>query len=164
MLAEVGYEGITIEAVAQRAGVSKNAIYRRWPDKLAMVLDTLEGLAPAKDHGVDTGDIRADMTTMLRGMADALCGIDGRLAVALASDMTRHPELAEAFNSRLVTPRRKELEDRVRRAVEAGQLPAGSDVELLTAIGPALMQNRIIFDGTPPDHDYVDRIIRQFWS
>jgi AcrR family transcriptional regulator len=141
MLAEVGYEGITIEAVAQRAGVSKNAIYRRWPDKLAMVLDTLEGLAPAKDHGVD-----------------------GRLAVALASDMTRHPELAEAFNSRLVTPRRRELEDRVRRAVEAGQLPAGSDVELLTAIGPALMQNRIIFDGTPPDHDYVDRIIRQFWS
>jgi AcrR family transcriptional regulator len=164
MLAEVGYEGITIEAVAQRAGVSKNAIYRRWPDKLAMVLDTLEGLAPAKDHGVDTGDIRADMATMLRGMADALCGIDGRLAVALASDMTRHPELAEAFNSRLVTPRRRELEDRVRRAVEAGQLPAGSDVELLTAIGPALMQNRIIFDGTPPDHDYVDRIIRQFWS
>ena len=50
MLAEVGYEGITIEAVAHAAGVSKNAIYRRWPDKVSMVLDTLEHLAPDEDH------------------------------------------------------------------------------------------------------------------
>ena len=156
MLAEVGYEGITIEAVAHAAGVSKNAIYRRWPDKVSMVLDTLEHLAPAKDHGVDTGDIRADMATMLRAMAEALRGVDGRLATALASDITRHPELAEAFRARLVEPRREELEARVRRAVEAGQLPADSDVELLTGIGPALLYHRMLFDGVAPDDDYVD--------
>jgi AcrR family transcriptional regulator len=164
MLAEVGYEGITIEAVAQAAGVSKNAIYRRWPDKVSMVLDTLEQLAPAKDHSVDTGDIRADMATMLRAMAEALRGIDGRLATSLASDITRHPELAEAFRARLVEPRREELEARVRRAVEAGQLPANSDVELLTGIGPALLYHRMLFDGVAPDDDYVTRIVEQFWS
>jgi len=164
MLAEVGYEGITIEAVAQSAGVSKNAIYRRWPDKVAMVLDALASLAPEEDHSVDTGDIRADMATMLRSMADALQGVDGRLAMALASDITRHPELADAFRAQLVEPRREELRDRVRRAVAAGQLPPDSDVELLTEIGPALLYHRLLFDGGPPDDDYVERIIRQFWS
>ena len=150
MLAEIGYDGVTIEAVAQTAGVSKNAIYRRWPDKVSMVLDTLEQLAPAKDHSVDTGDIRADMATMLRAMAEALRGVDGRLATALASDITRHPELAEAFRARLVEPRREELEARVRRAVEAGQLPPDSDVELLTGIGPALCTTACSSTGWPP--------------
>ena len=164
MLTEVGYGGITIEAVAQVAGVSKNAIYRRWPDKVSMVLDTLENVAPTKEQTVDTGDIRADMATMLHAIADALRSVDGRLAMALASDITRHPELAEAFRSRLVEPRREELEHRVRQAVDAGQLPADSDVELLTEIGPALLYHRMLFDGVPPDHDYVQRIVDQFWS
>jgi hypothetical protein len=64
----------------------------------------------------------------------------------------------------MVEPRRKELQARVRRAVEAGQLPEGSDVELLTAVGPALMYHRMLFDGVVPDADYVRRIIEQFWS
>ena len=164
MLAEVGYDGVTIEAVAHAAGVSKNAIYRRWPDKVAMVLDALATAATAKDHPVDTGDIRADITTMLTTMATAFSGIDGRLAISLVSDVTRHPALAEAFRSKLIEPRRRELQDRVRRAIDAGQLPANSDVELLTALGPALLYHRMLFDGVAPDDAYVKRIIDQFWT
>ncbi len=164
MLAEVGYEGVTIEAVAHAAGVSKNAIYRRWPDKVAVVLDALRHAVPEERHQVDTGDIRADMAAMLTEMAAALAGIDGRLALSLASDITRHPELADAFRSQLVEPRRALLQARVRRAVEAGQLPASSDVELLTEIGPALLYHRLLFDGVAPDEDYVRRIVAQFWT
>jgi AcrR family transcriptional regulator len=164
MLAEVGYQGITIEAIAQTAGVSKNAIYRRWPDKVALVLGTLANLTQVSSHSVDTGDIRADMTTMLRAMSDALGSVDGRLATSLASDISRHPELAEAFHTQLVEPRRTLLAARLRRAVEAGQLPEGSDIDLLTSVGPALLYNRLLFEGVPPDHDYVDRIVEQFWG
>ena len=163
MLAEAGYDGLTIEAVAHTAGVSKNAIYRRWPDKVAMVLDAIRTMAPHDDLEVDTGDVRADMATMLRGMVAKFREVDGRLALSLASDLQRHPELGDAVRSGLIEPRRRELQDRVQRAVDDGQLPADADVELLTDVGPALLFHRFMFDGVVPDDDYVDRVIRQFW-
>jgi AcrR family transcriptional regulator len=164
LLAEAGYDGLTIEAVAHAAGVSKNAIYRRWPDKVAMVLDAIRTMAPQDEVEVDTGDVRADMATMLRVMVAKFREVDGRLAFALASDLQRHPELGDAVRSGLIEPRRRELQDRVQRAVDAGQLPADADVELLTDVGPALLFHRFMFDGVVPDDDFVDRVIRQFWS
>ena len=164
LLADQGYEGLTIEAVAHAAGVSKNAIYRRWPDKVTMVLDAIRSLAPHDDREVDTGDIRADMATMLRRVVSKMRQVDGRISLSLASDLQRHPELGEAVRTQLVEPRRRELHDRVRRAVEAGQLPADADVELLTDVGPALLFHRFVFDGVVPDDDYVERVLRQFWS
>jgi AcrR family transcriptional regulator len=164
MLAEVGYEGLTIEAVAQAAGVSKNAIYRRWPDKVTMVLDAIRTVAPHEDLEVDTGDVRADMAAMLRAMVAKMREVDGRLALSLASELRRHPELGDAVRAEMVEPRRRELQDRVQRAVERGQLPADSDVELLTDVGPALLFHRFVFGGEVPDDDFVDRVIRQFWG
>lgn len=164
MLAEAGYDGLTIEAVAHTAGVSKNAIYRRWPDKVAMVLDAIRTMAPHDGLEVDTGDVRADMATMLRGMVAKFREVDGRLAFSLASDLQRHPELGDAVRSGLIEPRRRELQDRVQRAIDDGQLPADADVELLTDVGPALLFHRFMFDGVVPDDDYVDRVIRQFWG
>jgi len=164
MLAEQGYESLTIEAVAHAAGVSKNAIYRRWPDKVTMVLDAIRSVASHDDGMVDTGDIRADMATMLRGVVAKMRQDDGRVSLSLASELQRHPELGEAVRTQLVAPKRRELHDRVRRAVQAGQLPADADVELLTDVGPALLFHRFVFDGVVPDDDYVDRILRQFWT
>jgi AcrR family transcriptional regulator len=164
MLAEQGYEGLTIEAVAHAAGVSKNAIYRRWPDKVTMVLDAIRTVAPHDELEVDTGDIRADMATMLRGIVAKMRQVDGRLSLSLASELQRHPELGDAVRTQLLEPRRRELHDRVRRAVEAGQVPADADVELLTDVGPALLFHRFVFDGVVPDDDYVERVLRQFWS
>lgn len=83
LLAEAGYDGLTIEAVAHAAGVSKNAIYRRWPDKVAMVLDAIRTMAPHDEVEVDTGDVRADMATMLRVMVAKFREVDGRLAFSL---------------------------------------------------------------------------------
>ena len=68
------------------------------------------------------------------------------------------------MRSGLIEPRRRELQDRVQRAVDDGQLPADADVELLTDVGPALLFHRFMFDGVVPDDDFVDRVIRQFWG
>ena len=164
MLTQSGYDGVAIEAVAQAAGVSKNAIYRRWPDKAAMVLDALRQRAPHPEQPPpETDDIRADVTALLTAMAAKVCDVDGQLLTSLAADIGRHPELAEAFRSRVVAPQRQALAARVRRAVDEGQLPPDSDVELLVSVGPALLHHRLLIDGTAPDDDYVRRIVEQFW-
>jgi AcrR family transcriptional regulator len=164
LLVDLGYESVSIEAIAQAAGVSKNAIYRRWPDKAAVVLDAVRhGAGHPAQVLTDTGDIRVDMTALLSSMAARARDVDGRLVTELAADITRHPELADAIRERVLRPQREMLAARVRRAVESGQLPPDTDAELLVALGPALLHHRLIVDGVPPDQDYVERIVAQFW-
>lgn len=163
VLARDGYAGLTIEAVAGVAGVSKSAIYRRWPDKLAMVLDAIRAQADAEvDHLRDTGDIRADMIATLTEVGHKLVGLDGRLARSVLADIGNHPELAEAVRTELVEPRRRELHERVRRAVEAGQLPRDTDVELVAEVGQAVMFHHLVFLGEPFSDDLPRRIVAQF--
>lgn len=164
MLADSGYEGVTIEAVAAAAGVGKNTIYRRWPDKVSMVVDAIGAAVPKRHVSIDTGDIRADVTTMLLRSAESLADVDGRVVMSVASALSRHPELADAARSTLMEPRRRELQARIRRAVDAGQLPADTDVELLSAVGPALLYDHVLLTGTAPDEAYVRRIVAQFWG
>lgn len=162
LLARDGYAGLTIDAVAARAGVSKNAIYRRWKDKVALVLDSIVHHARPAPPTPDTGDFRADFTAVLDEMVSALAGFDGQLVRSVISDIARHPELADAFRTTIIVPRRAALRARVERAVERGELPAGTDAELLTELGPALLYHRLLFSGESPGSDLPGRIVAQF--
>lgn len=162
LLASEGYAGLTIEAVAARAGVSKNAIYRRWKDKVALVLDSIEHHAQPERATPDTGDFRADFTTVLDEMVNALAGFDGQLVRSVISDIARHPELADAFRTTIVASRRAALRARVERAVERGELPASTDAELLTELGPALLYHRLLISRESPGPDLPARIVAQF--
>lgn len=162
LLASEGYGGLTIEAVAARAGVSKNAIYRRWKDKVALVLDSIEHHARPERPTPDTGDFRADFTTVLDEMVSALAGFDGQLVRSVISDIARHPELADAFRTTIIASRRAALRARVERAVERGELPATTDAELLTELGPALLYHQLLFSREPPGPDLPARIVAQF--
>jgi len=72
MLAEVGYDGVTIEAVAHAAGVSKNAIYRRWPDVEDLFLEAFHELTRCAVAPAPTGDLRADLEAFARDYAGEL--------------------------------------------------------------------------------------------
>ncbi|MCU1452370.1 MAG: putative TetR-family transcriptional regulator, partial [Acidimicrobiales bacterium] len=98
LLVEEGYGGMSVEAIAARAGVGKAAIYRRWSTKAEVLVESLRGHACTEVPLPDTGDLRADLLTMLTGIQQAMAGTDGPIMAAFIAEKQRHPELREEFD------------------------------------------------------------------
>jgi AcrR family transcriptional regulator len=158
-----GYDGMSIEGVAARAGAGKATVYRRWRNKAELVADAIREHACRDIELFDTGDVRADLRSMLREVQHTFEGFEGRLFAVFTAERLRHPELAAAFDTRFISPRRAHLEFIIRRAVERGDLPADSDVELLTEVGPAIMLHQFVKGGGKLRRNSADRIVRQFF-
>jgi AcrR family transcriptional regulator len=158
-LAAVGYGRLSIEAVARRAGVGKTAIYRRWGNKLEMVLEIVTKVAGRKTPMPDTGSLRGDVEVTLRLLATAL---QHRLASQIIPDLlaeaARNPQIAETLHGTLRGYSAELGTQLVRRAVERGELPSGADpdagVDLL--LGPLYW--RLAVARGPVDDAYLDRM------
>lgn len=142
LLSEEGYAGLTMVDVAERAGVSKTTIYRRWPTKAEMVLAAIaEEVEP--DPIEDTDDPLADLRRlMIRFYRRVLGQLDGLAPIAPA-ELLKEAEVVEPFNRHFVHPMRQRALELVERAVEQGQLRADLQpaqlVDTLTA--PALYRS-----------------------
>lgn len=164
LVGEVGYAKLTIEAIAARAGVGKQTIYRWWPSKGAVLFDALLALAENPDDATaglpDTGDLAADLTLVLRATVDELT--DPRYDVpmrALTAEIMHDPALAAAYEERLERPIRELKRRRLRSAQEAGQIAADVDLDVAVDLvwGPLL--NRWLLRGGPLTHGYADRVV-----
>lgn len=162
LIAEDGYANLTMERIAERAGVSKAALYRRWPNKVSLVADAVEASARQQLTPPDTGRVRDDVVALLDhfsrerqtdvGAYDALRG-------AVESDH----ELAERCREVLGAGLSEAFRAIVARGVSRRELPAGTDVELLAEVVPALIRYRRQTSGAGPDAGYVRRIVEQFF-
>jgi AcrR family transcriptional regulator len=157
-LSETGYAGLTVEAVARRAGVHKTTVYRRWPDREVLVIDALTDHVAAEVPLPDTGYIDTDLRELARSRVSAMRSADEEswMMAIMASDAGRLPEVARI--------KRRYAEDRfwraspvITRAVERGELPADTDPDevLRTLIAPILL--RLMFTGEPVDEATADR-------
>lgn len=153
LLTTGGYERLTIEAVAARAGVGKQTVYRRWPTKSAVVADAvLEGYLGARRRAVpDTGDLAADLRIWLNalftGLTDPATVAQVRgLAVAAAEE----PEGSQRFHGLITGPQRDALAHRLQAAVAAGQLSDTSGIALATDVVLGLLLFRAL-DRRPVD-------------
>jgi AcrR family transcriptional regulator len=164
LLVEAGYGGMSMEGIAARACVGKAAIYRRWPNKAAVIVDALRGHEAMRVPLPDSGDVRADIENMLIAMQRSLAGEDGPIIAAFAAEKYRHPELREEFDRVFVQNRRKHLQRLVRDAVERGDLPADTDVELFAETGPAILATRLLMHDQPPDPKLPRRIVEQLFG
>lgn len=160
LLAERGYDQLTIEAVAARSGAGRATVYRRWASKLELVIDALDGLRPL-EPAPDSGSLRGDLDALCAQLTRADGGRALTVVQGLASVLGRDPELMDAFNQHFVAPRRAALEQLFRRAVDRGEMGPRPDYELLTAIVPALMLHRMLIGGAAPDPDFALRVIDQ---
>lgn len=161
LLVEDGFGGMSMEAVAARAGVGKAAIYRRWSSKEELVVESLRGHTAALVPLVDTGDLRADLLTMLEGVRRAMAGDDGPVMTAFVSEKARYPELREEYRRAFVEERRLHLCSIVEAAVSRGDLPADTDVELFAEIGPAVLAHRMMVHDANLARDLPRRIVDQ---
>jgi AcrR family transcriptional regulator len=156
--AEEGYAGVSIEGVAARAGVGKATIYRRYAGKAQLVVEAVRVGACLDDHLPDTGDLRSDLETMLRAMVDRLRGADGPVLLAFAAERLHHPELAAEFERSVIGAKRAHVRNLIIAAVRRGELPADTDVDLTTEVGPALVWHHALH-GLALSEDLPARIL-----
>lgn len=163
LLPAVGYARLTMDDVAARAGVGKASLYRRWPTKDALVFEAIkhrfqEGGPPPPD----TGSLRLDMLTYLRAM------IRHRHArmesiYAVAGELLSNKVLAAALRGEVLTTMLPASRAIVQRAVDRGELPPGTDVDLLASVPLALLHHLRV-RGEPIDERQAKRIVDQFFS
>ncbi len=136
LLVEVGYSALTVEGVAQRAGVGKATIYRRWTSKLPLVIEAFGDL-PAFEES-DSGDLATDLEQILRSYLRVYNTTPlGAVVPSLAGELPHNPELMDLFTP-VVKQRRQPLMNALRRAAERGEIPADLDLDLAAdlIVGP----------------------------
>jgi len=139
LLAEHGFAALTVEAIARRAGVAKQTIYRWWPSKVEILLDTLIDDS-AKQVPVPAGKATAEaIRGYLRAFARFLTRDPaGRVLLALLAHAQHDPATAQSFRERYLGPRREQERALLTRAIDAGEIaPAlGVDAALDALVGP----------------------------
>jgi AcrR family transcriptional regulator len=163
LLAEAGYARLTMDRVAERAGVSKDSLYRRWPNKAGLVADALEHRARAVPEIPDTGSLPEDVRVFLAGLLASRQEASRALA-AVAGEISTNPELRQAWHRGLAGTLTRCMRVIVSRAAGRGELPAGSDEELLAQLPLSLLQTWRLEHGSDPDASVVERIVAQFYT
>jgi AcrR family transcriptional regulator len=157
-LTEAGYAGLSMDRVAQRAGVHKTTVYRRWPDLDALVVDALTEHIATDIPIPDSGSVAEDLRLLARGLVAWINSPFGRavLAVLLSDAPARVPAFAQI--------RRRVFHDRVvraapvvERAVARGELPEGTDAAELVADLAAPVYFRVLIAGDVVDERTADR-------
>jgi AcrR family transcriptional regulator len=160
LLAESGYDQLTIDAVAARARCSKATIYRRWPGKPGLVITAVRRYAERPGTAAaDTGSLRSDLLAALAAMRTSLSGQDADLLLGLLTAMRRDPELAAAVRDQVLDTKREVLGTVIDRAITRGDIPAGADAALLAEISSAVLLSRLLVTGKPLDDAFVRHLV-----
>lgn len=164
-LAERGFEGLAMDRVARRAGVGKAALYRRWHSKHEMGLELMSkflGLPPAAQ---DTGSLRGDLQSLIDDVIAALADPPlRRMLTSLAAEARRSPDLGALLAERSLKPRRDSSRQMFERAIERGELPPDTDIELAQDlfIGPPYFRATMLDEQFPPGYAqrHTDAVLR----
>lgn len=129
LAAESGVAGVSIEAVAARAGVGKTTIYRRWPSKEALIVDALGSAKPPLPQPSGRS-VREDLTEIALAMAAERGRRHTRCFWNVVGGAEKHPDLYARYKQDVIEPRRAIVLDVLRRGVRNGELRADLDVEV----------------------------------
>jgi len=129
LLRKIGFRRLTLDAVAESAGVGKMAIYRRWPNKAAVVMDAFLTLIGPESRFPSAASAIISLKLQMRLQAKLFAGDYGKLIKALLGESQFDDELAEAFRNRWLMPRREMTLDVLKAAVHEGDLRADLDLD-----------------------------------
>jgi AcrR family transcriptional regulator len=125
LLRDVGYEALTMDAVAARTKSSKATLYRQWGSKPELVAKALRCTQPVSLREIDTGSLRGDFALMVEHSDDAQMAKDTALMRGLAHAVHESPELHRALRDLLVDPEITGLQVMLQRAVDRGEIAPG---------------------------------------
>jgi AcrR family transcriptional regulator len=156
-----GLSEVSMDAVAERAGVSKATIYRWWPTKEMLALDALYNeWAPPAPSPRDTGSLRGDLLALLRPWARLASSRPyGRVIAALITEAQTDPAFGRTYRSRFVEPRREQGRTVFRRAIERGEIPPDTQVELALDMIYGPLYHRLLHGHAPLSDHFVRDVV-----
>ncbi|HEU5356772.1 MAG TPA: TetR/AcrR family transcriptional regulator, partial [Actinocrinis sp.] len=158
LLGEIGYQDLSIERVAARAGVGKATIYRWWNSKSALVIEAMEHGMPLSPPP-HTGDPRVDLRATIQTAAHTYSGsAAGSTVPALAADIPRDPSTAERLRQ-FLRPRRDAAREVLHQAAALGALPADVDIETVIDLFVGAIFYRSLVRGMPVDDAMVEQLL-----
>jgi AcrR family transcriptional regulator len=162
VLAETGYDGMTIDMVAARAKAGKATLYRRWSSKAELVIDAVACMKRGDidlANLPDTGTLRGDLVAMIKPHAIEDGERKLRIMAGLMSMLSRDPGLAEAVNAAIVEPRAAVNRVLMRRAADRGEISADCDIETLSLIAPSMAAYRVLVLKKPVNREFLISLI-----
>ena len=153
LLGKNGFSDLTIEDVAEHAGVGKATVYRWWPNKAALIADAFASSTTRRLHFPDTGSVRTDMSQQMRQVIKVFQSRRGRIVSAILGGGQSDRDLIAAFRERFLWPRRQEAYATLRRGVARGELRKNIDMDLIldSLYGPIYMRFLIKHDKLTPE-------------
>lgn len=156
-LAEVGYAALTMEGVAQRAGVHKTTVYRRWKDRERLVVDAVSEHVELEVSVPDTGTLEGDLRLLARGLVQWVSSTSGQAIITtMVSGAEQTPEIAQARRD-FYRNRFRQTRGVVDRAIERGEIPEGTvPEEVLKSLASAVFFRALVLP-EPLDVALADR-------
>src|SRR5215470_6464023 len=163
LLSTQGFDAMSIEEVATRAGVGKTTIYRWWDSKEALALEALQSLY-TRHPITDTGNLRRDLIAMIEGFIQVLEDDKSHLeclTFKLLGDLKTHPELFQMFYSRIMEPRLQNFSKRIEHAQACGELRQDLDPLMLIGLfaGPFFYRMLLSDQLTPRSANWPEQVV-----
>ncbi|WP_373083158.1 TetR/AcrR family transcriptional regulator [Zhongshania sp.] len=156
-LNDVGFSALRVEDVAERAGVNKTTIYRRWPTKNELVVEAIRNSYVTEHEFPDTGVLRDDLVQYLRIMIKRTKNPVARGAMLTLNNCT-DPAL-KPIAEELLGRARGYRTSIVQRGIERGELPAHTDAELVSDMFSAPILRRLMSLGETVKPAYIDSVV-----
>lgn len=159
LVREVGYDDVTVEAIADRAGVGKATIYRRWPSKEPLVTEAI-GRIVSVIPIPDTGTLRGDLRRLMRSAAHMYGDPATRLLLSgLIAAMARSESIGIAVRSGFVATWRNAVGQVVERAAARGDLRRGVDAHFVNDLVSGPLLHRFLIEGREIDEAFTRRVV-----
>ncbi|MGW7443987.1 TetR/AcrR family transcriptional regulator [Kitasatospora sp. NPDC054795] len=159
-LVEHGYDRLTMDGVAARARTSKPVLYRRWPNRPALVIAALGHNAPDFQEPPDTGELRTDMLLFMRSLLHRFDDLPGEAVHAFLVDLLRDPELRARFTGSLTSGGPvNTLETMLRRAAARGEINPDRITPRVVSLPLDLLRDAFLTGGTVAPDQVVEEIL-----
>jgi AcrR family transcriptional regulator len=158
LFTEHGYDGLSMERVAERAGVGKATIYRRYPTKADLVLAATACVIQGVDVHPDTGSLQGDVEAIANNIVRKLTSDLGRLVPQLVAEMSRHADLADAHRE-FIAAKRALSKQAFRRAIDRGEMAPDFDIELAADLLAGPLFYRLLLSGAPLSKRYIASLV-----
>jgi len=161
LLLEVGYDRLSMDALAERAHAGKATIYRHWSGKAQVVVEAVRRL---KNGGEpvpfpSTGSLRGDFLAALDQMCCAATEVDAAIVASVMTAMRSDAELAELVRSQILDSKKGEFDGIIERAVRRGELPQGGSAALVEEVISALLINRMVIEGQSINGQFTTHVV-----
>ncbi|MFI1397446.1 TetR/AcrR family transcriptional regulator [Streptomyces sp. NPDC020681] len=160
LLREVGYDALTMDAVAARTRSSKATLYRQWRSKPELVARALRHDKPVDVGDIDTGTLRGDFHAMLLRTDNCQMERDSALMRGLAQAIHTNPDLHQALRELLIEPEKTGMNTLLRRAVERGEISADNPaLKFVLHMVVGAFVSRQLIDDRDPDRDFLTQYL-----